>query len=206
MNTFRFFKFFPLRMSVVCAFCFFLSCTSSDTPKSAPGDLSSAPEQQSLVSSGYKKQRQKALETSADRIGLTLSPDRTLAYGIVVDQHTGKAVYSLACWANNDARVYLGDGTVLGEGTAHPAVQKKVKQCIESLASYLPRALPARGTPLPSENRVCFYLLTNRGTFSFEENLSRLQEQRSPWAPLYAEVEDIISEIKLIGAPQVKKQ
>jgi hypothetical protein len=62
----------------------------------------------------------------------------------------------------------------------------------------LDKSLKTEQTPLPDENKVVFYLITNRGIFSGQDKLENFSNQSSIWLGLFLIGNEVINELRSI--------
>jgi hypothetical protein len=51
--------------------------------------------------------------------------------------------------------------------------------------------------PLPKADNVRFYILTNKGKYSIEEEIEKIENDKSDWGQLFYEGNKVITELRL---------
>ncbi len=158
--------------------------TSHNNPQGAPKD------------SIYFDMRNMALGVTADQINIQLPGDQKKIYGIVMDWDLGEGIATLVSFLPGDASVYLSTGGGFIGGGTHDNVKQSVNAFINKAEKYLADAAKTETTPLPGENGINFYFLTNKGIFVATEHLQNIENNSSKWLDLFEEANKVMSEIR----------
>jgi hypothetical protein len=145
----------------------------------------------------YEGLRGMALDVTPDHLQLTLPNDQTKVYGVVMDWDIGSGIATLISFETGDASMYLSSGGGMIGGGQHENVSKAVRAFVDKAQTYLGKTNKIEKTPLPDKNSVRFYLLTNKGKFSAQENLKNFGNNTSDWLPLFEEGNKVISELRV---------
>lgn len=146
----------------------------------------------------YLKLREQALSVTPEQLGLSLNQDEIIAYGVIMDWEMGGAIATTVTFSTGDASMYLSSGGGIIGGGQHQAVSSAAKQLVKKADSYTQGPVAIK-MPLPAENNVSFYILTNKGIFASNETISNFEKGRSPLLPLFEEVNNVIGELRMIN-------
>ena len=133
----------------------------------------------------YHRLRSIALTTTAAQLGLMPRPEKPWVFGLVMDFDLGEGMTSLTAFENGDASLLQsGSSGMLGE-KGNEKTTIAVDQLIRKAQSAVINAHPSQESPLPERVDVNFFFLTDQGVFFHVEKLIEIQENRSPWVPLF---------------------
>lgn len=140
--------------------------------------------------------REMVLSVTPEQLGLQTSND-THVYGIIMDWNIGDGIATVAAYQTGDASLYLSSGGGVIGGGQHENVRQVVLPYVQMGQRYLSKAEKAESTPLPNENSVRFYLLTNQGTYSANEKMENIENETSEWSELFEEANKVLTELSL---------
>ena len=146
----------------------------------------------------YDGLRRMAFETTPEQLGLSLSSAKTIVYGIVMDWDVKNGTASIISFLSGDASIYFSSGGGIIGGGTHENVKIIAKQFVEKAQQMLDKAIKTEQTPLPDKNKVVFYLLTNKGVYSGQDNLENFRNQTSIWLGLFLIGNEVINELRSI--------
>lgn len=137
-----------------------VGCNSRPTEQTHPGNSAT-----DSTYAQYRMHREEVLKMAPEDLGLIGQPNRTLAYGFVVDiPHSMDMVTTLFAYSNGDAGYYDDDGRYfLSEGDSLVGVQ--AKRVIEETIRRREQFSRTDSMDLPDYMHYQFYLLTNEGRF-----------------------------------------
>lgn len=144
----------------------------------------------------YMGLRQQALNKDPMRLGLPgeLKPDEP--YGALMEMGIPNNVVTLACFADGDAGIYYKAGGGMKGGIAHENVRKAAKEFV-SLAQYvLPKMIKTTAHPLPDVEKVRFYILTPKGTFTTEAHRQALGGTQSELSNLFYSGQEVVAQMR----------
>ena len=98
--------------------------------------------------------------------------------------------------------MYLSTGGGMIGAGRHENISNAAKAFVGKAQTYLAKTTKTETTPLPEKNSVRFYLLTNKGKFSAQENLQKFETNSSTWLMLFEEGNKVISELRVINEKQ----
>jgi hypothetical protein len=146
----------------------------------------------------YDELRKMAFETNPEQLGLSLSSEKTIVYGIVMDWAVKNGTASIISFLSGDASIYFSSGGGIIGGGAHDNVIIIAKQFIETAQQMVDKAIKTEQTPLPGKNEVVFYLLTNQGIFFGQDRVENFNNQTSEWLGLFLVGNEVINELRTI--------
>lgn len=144
----------------------------------------------------YQELRSLALQTKPEQLGLTLPPSKTIVYGIVMDWDIQNGTASIIAFQTGDARVYFSSGGGIIGGSTHENVRVTALGFIEKAQQMIGKTIKTELTPLPENNKVIFYLLTNNGTFTGQDKMENFTNHTSIWLRLFLIGNEIINELR----------
>jgi len=150
----------------------------------------------------YHGLRSMALNITPDQLQLTLPDNQTKVYGVVMDWDLGKGIATLISFSTGDASMYLSTGGGMIGAGHHQNISNAAKAFVDKAQNYLDKTTKTETTPLPEKNSVRFYLLTNKGKFSAQENLEKFEDNSSTWVMLFEEGNKVISELRAFNEKQ----
>ena len=151
-----------------------------------------------LPDNRFQDLRNMALAVTPEQLQITLPTDQTKIYGVVMDWDLGEGIATFISFSTGDASMYLTSGGGLIGGGQHENVSTAAKAFIDKAQQYLDKTTKIDSTPLPDQNCVRFYFMTNKGKFTAQENLKNFDNSSSLWLPLFEEANKVISELRLI--------
>lgn len=146
----------------------------------------------------YQDLRNMALRVTPEQLHLSLPADRTKVFGVIMDWDLGEGIATFVSFETGDASMYLSSGGGMIGGSGHENVVNAAKAFVARAQNYLEKASKVENTPLPDKNCVRFYMLTNKGTFSAQEQLKNFDNRTSAWLPLFEEGNKVITELRIV--------
>lgn len=147
----------------------------------------------------YEGLRNMAFEVTSEQLGLKLSGNTKIVYGVVMDWEMNGAIASTVAYQTGDVSLYLSSGGAIIGGGQHRNVKIAAKNLVSASQSFLENAIKAESTSLPSTNEVKFYLLTNQGIFMGQEQMESFENRASPWLVLFEEGNKVLSELRTVN-------
>ena len=115
-----------------------------------------------------------------------------------MDWNIGQAVVTVIAFRTGDASMYVSTGQIYIGGFAHDNVKNAALAFVSEAQEYLPKAMLTDNTTLPQKGNVIFYLLTNKGKYSFQETVENLENKSSEWTRMFDLGNDVISQYRTI--------
>ena len=146
----------------------------------------------------YMSLRRKAIEIDPQTLGLPGELKEDEPYGLLMELGIPNSVVTLACFADGDARVYYKTGGGMVGGVAHESIRKASKDLVALAQRVLPRMTKTNTHPLPDQDRVRFYALTPRGTFTTETDRRNLANPQNELASLFASGQEVVAQMRQV--------
>jgi hypothetical protein len=146
----------------------------------------------------YMKLRQQALEKDPARLGLPGELEDDEPYGVLMEMGIPSSVVTLACFADGDAGIYYKTGGGMKGGVAHDNVRRAAKEFIALSQKALPRMIRTTSHPLPDVDKVRFYVLTPRGTFTTEAHRQALGATQSDLSALFYSGQEVVAQMRQV--------
>jgi hypothetical protein len=140
--------------------------------------------------------RRKALTTTGTQLNLKLDSNKTIAYGVIMDWNIGQAIVTVVAFQTGDASMYVSTGQIYIGGYAHKNIRNAGLAFVSEAQSYLAKAIVTDNTSLPGKGCVKFYILTNKGKYTFQETIENLENKCSDWIRMFHLGNDIISQYR----------
>ena len=148
----------------------------------------------------YMNLRRKAIELDPQTLGLPGELKEDEPYGLLMELGIPNSVVTLACFADGDARVYYKTGGGMVGGVAHESIRKASKDLVALAQRVLPRMTKTNTHPLPDQDRVRFYALTPRGSFTTETDRRNLANPQNELASLFASGQEVVAQMRQVQA------
>ena len=146
----------------------------------------------------YLGLRGQIFEATLEQIGLTTTTDEK-PYAIVMDMGMGgDGIATLVSIVDGNASMYLSSGGGVIGGYAHENCRKAAIDFVNMGQDYFTKMVPVDSFPLPQADNVRFYILTNKGKYSIEEEIEKIENDKSDWGQLFFEGQKVITELRLI--------
>jgi hypothetical protein len=146
----------------------------------------------------YMSLREAALRKNPEQLFLPdgLKPDEP--YGALMEMAIPNSVVTLACFADGDAGIYYKTGGGMKGGGSHENVRRAAKQFIAVSHKALPRMIKTDSHPLPEPEKVRFYVLTQKGTFTTEANRQALGGSENELSALFYSGQDVVGQMRQV--------
>jgi len=146
--------------------------------------------------SPFEGLRDMAFTSTPEQLGLSLTSDKTIVYGVIMDWEMGGATATTVSYQTGDAGLYLSTGGGVIGGGQHQSVNSAAKQFVSLAQRFLDKTTITETTPLPSTDEVRFYLLTNKGVFVGQEQMKNFENHSSSWLKLFEEGNNVLTELR----------
>lgn len=144
----------------------------------------------------YSELREKSLTVTPDNLRLKLDSSKTIVFGVVVDWDIGEAIATVVSFKTGDASLYVSAGQIYIGGYAHENVRNAAMAFVDEAQNYLSKTQLTNSTSLPGKGYVRFYLITNKGKFTFEETVENITSKKSEWTKLFDLGNNVITEFR----------
>jgi hypothetical protein len=145
----------------------------------------------------YMGLRWQIFESTLEQIGLT-STDDEKAYAVVMDVSLGPdETMTLVSIIDGNASIYLSSGGGVIGGVAHEAVRKAAIDFVNVGENHISKMTLVDSFPLPKIDNARFYVLTNKGKYSIEEQMEKIENGKSDWESVFYAGDKVITELRL---------
>ena len=144
----------------------------------------------------YTDMRNMAFSVTSEQLGLS-GIDKNDVYGIISEMDIDGGSVTVVTYVTGDASIYLSSGGGFIGAGQHESVQKVVKKYVKNGQKYLMKATKAEKNDLPKSGMANFNFLTENGVYSISQSLSGLESGKSEFSNLFAELNEVITEVRL---------
>ena len=137
-----------------------------------------------------------ALTVTPEQLGLVLPSDKHIVYGVIMDWAMDDAIATTVAFSSGDASLYLSSGGGTIGGGQHEKVSAVAKSFVDLAQTMLTKSTKTEATPLPRQDVVNFYLLTNRGIHVGQDEMNNFQNNSSNWLNLFIEGNNVLAELR----------
>jgi hypothetical protein len=141
--------------------------------------------------------RNVALNVTPEQLGLRLSADKTVVFGVLMDWDMEGTTVTTVSYQTGDASMYLSSGGGVIGGGSHKNVNRAAKTFVNTAQSYLDKAVETETTEVPEKDFIYFYLLTNKGIFKGQDEMKNFENNTSKWTALFEAGNQVITELRL---------
>jgi hypothetical protein len=146
----------------------------------------------------YNDLREHVFSATPEQIGLTNTDDER-PYAIVMDMGMEEGTATLVSIIDGNASMYLSSGGGVIGGFGHENCKKAAIDFVNMGQDYFTKMVSVDSFPLPKADNVRFYILTNKGKYSIEEAIEKIENDKSDWGQLFFEGQKVITELRLIA-------
>lgn len=148
----------------------------------------------------YLGLRSLALDGTRANFGLGPGTSPTQPFAVVIDRNDLEGTTTtIIASADGSASVYYGNGGgSIGGGQSHDSIHNAALKTVEAAAAVQPLMHRASQFPLPARGQVCFYAVTDAGVFAATVAEDNLLGNGSPYSPLAAAAQNIVSEYRRV--------
>ena len=145
----------------------------------------------------YLGLRGQIFESTPEQIGLTSTEDEK-AYAVVMDVSLGQdGTMTLVSIIDGNASIYLSSGGGVIGGVAHESVRKAAIDFVNAGEKYISKMVSVDTFPLPKMDNARFYVLTNKGKYSIEEEMDKIENGKSNLESFFYSGDKVITELRL---------
>lgn len=144
----------------------------------------------------YKDLRGQVFSVKLEQIGLANTEDER-PYAIVMDMGMKEGTATLVSIVDGNASMYLSSGGGIIGGYGHENCRRAAIDFVNMGQGYFSKMVSVDSFPLPKANNVRFYILTNKGKYSIEEEIEKIENDKSDWRRLFFEGQKVITELRL---------
>jgi hypothetical protein len=152
------------------------------------------------AATAYLGLRSLVLEGTRANFGLGPGSSATQPFAVVSDWSDPEGTTTIIAIADGSASVYHSNGAAsIGGGQSHESIRDAALKAVEAAAVLQPQMHPTSEFPLPSGGQVSFYVVTDEGVFTATAAQDDLVNNRSPFSPLAAAAQSIVSEYQHVA-------
>ena len=200
----------PIAVIVLVAVLWYMKKKNAPAAKAAPGGEPRAVSAQGAQGSQrvakaartpeevYMSLREAALQKNPEQLFLPDGLKADEPYGAMMEMGIPNSVVTLACFADGDAGIYYKTGGGMKGGGSHENVRRAAKQFIALSQRALPRMVKTDTHPLPEAEKVRFYVLTQKGTFTTEANRQALGGSENELSALFYSGQDVVGQMRQV--------
>lgn len=144
----------------------------------------------------FTEMRNMAFSVTAEQLGLEPIETNTV-YGIISEMDTQGTTVTVVTFLNGDTSVYMSSGAIIIGAGQHESVKKVVATYLEKAQNYITKATATENTDVPKRGMTNFNFLTKNSVYKISESLSALESGTSKFANLFAELNKVITEVRL---------
>jgi hypothetical protein len=148
--------------------------------------------------SAIKDLRDFVLTAEREKAGIAAPLTPGDPWGVVMEMGMEGNTVTVAALADGTASIYLSTGGGFIGGQAHATIRKAAEAAVAVAASAKGALRAATGTPLPADARTVFYVRTDAGTLTGGGPTDDLGNGRHPLAPLFASMQEVITQYRLL--------
>lgn len=172
--------------------------SANDKPVTKEQDTSESDVHQT-EENAFEGLRNMAFNATPEQLEISLPPDKTIVYGVVMDWEMGGATATTVSYQTGDASLYLSSGGGFIGGGQHQNVNNAAKQFVSLAQTFLDKTAKTETTSLPLTDEVKFYLLTNNGIFVGQEHIRNFENNSSSLLNLFKEGNNVLTEIRKVS-------
>ncbi len=177
-------------LSVILSF-FLLTGFQKDLGKASrqPSGKKQSPAKEDI----FPALRDLALTMTPEQLGIDVT-SKSEVYGVVMDWELTDGIATVTSFKTGDASVYLSSGGGHIGGVQDENINRAAKILVRQAQPFLSRTIPTKTHPLPDKNCVRFYLVTTGGLYTSQVPMKTIENETSPWFPLFISANRIITE------------
>lgn len=135
----------------------------------------------------------------ADDLGISVEPDSTIPFAVVMDIELDGFTVSIASSIIGDGSMYTTTGNVFIGGIENESVRNASINFVEIAEDFVGKMELTSEFPLPSAGKAKFYLITPSGIYTtYEVDPDILASGNHELSPLFLAGNDVITEIRKI--------
>ena len=147
--------------------------------------------------------RKMFLTTSAEQVGIQRSKEYPRVWGVAVDWPIGEHIATIVSLADGSASVCTtGTFGIIG-GIGHETVRAAARKIIKRAERHFDDSTPTQDFSYPTHGRVRFFT-TFSGVRVIDTDWASLSEQRSKYFELFAAAQDVLTQLRIVGALDMK--
>jgi len=198
----------PIAVIVLAAILWYMKKKSAPAAKPGPGGgepraassqgAPRVPKASRTPEEVYMSLRDAALQKAPEQLFLPDGLKPQEPYGALMEMAIPNDVITLACFADGDAGVYYKTGGGMKGGGSHENVRRAAKQFVALSHKALLRMTMTDDHPLPEAEKVRFYVLTPKGTFTTEAHRQTLGGVENELSALFYGGQEVVAQMRQV--------
>jgi len=145
----------------------------------------------------YNDIRNLAFSVTAEQLGIQIPNDSIKVYGIISDIDMNGETVTIITYLSGDASIYLSSGGGFIGAGQHESVQKVTKEFVANGHFSFFKGEKFDKPDLPLSGHANFYFLSNMGQTKITESISKMENGKSEFSKLFADLNSVMTEIRL---------
>jgi hypothetical protein len=147
----------------------------------------------------YEGLRLQILQGSRKKLDLPPGASRNEPWGVVMDWGMARGTATVTALSDGSASIYLSSGGgSIGGGQSHGSFRKAAKNAVSITAKVQPTMRATAKYPLPSQDQLNFYVLTDAGAYTESASVKDVSSHRQALSALGDAMQVIVTEYRKI--------
>jgi hypothetical protein len=147
----------------------------------------------------YQGLRLQILQGSRKKFSLAPATNRNEPWGVVMDWGMARGTATVTALSDGSASIYLSSGGgSIGGGQSHESIRKAAQNAVTIAAKLQPTMRATTKYPLPSQDQLIFYVLTDTGAFTESAPVKDVSSHRHALSSLGDAMQVIVTEYRQI--------
>jgi hypothetical protein len=146
----------------------------------------------------YQGLRLQILQGSRKKFSLAPAANRNEPWGVVMDWGMARGSAAVTAVLDGSASIYLSSGGGSIGGRSHESIRKAAQNAVAIAAKLQPTMRPTTDYPLPTQDELIFYVLTDAGVFTQSASVKDVGSHRHALSPLGDAMQVIVTEYRQI--------
>jgi hypothetical protein len=152
----------------------------------------------------YLGLRGRVFSATPDELNLVLDITKTSVFAVVMDWDMGDVIMTVVAFQTGDASLYLSSGQIFIGGYTREKINRAALMFVNEAQKYLLSTTLTYTNPLPEKGCVRFYLRTNKGDYTIQENMTNLENRSSKFGRLFKLGNNLITEYRMLDNEKEK--
>lgn len=145
----------------------------------------------------YKGLRLQILQGSRKKFGLPPGVSRHEPWGVVMDWGMARGTATVTALSDGSASIYLSSGGgSIGGGQSHESIPVAAKNAVTIAAKLQPTMRATTRYPLPTQDQLIFYVLTDAGAFTESASVKDVSGHHHALSAVGDAIQAIITEYR----------
>jgi hypothetical protein len=154
-----------------------------------------------MTDNNYATLRAQALHWKCPQVVSTTSDTRAHPCAVVMDWALGTAVATVIALSDGTASIYYSNGGgFIGGGQGSATIRETAIHAVSIAGRLLADMLPTSDFPLPENDSVIFYVVTERGVYMAKASVASLSTNRHPLTAIGNDMQTIITAYRKIDS------